>query len=29
MEPVYADVATRVGKPLIDEFIRETGGATH
>jgi C4-dicarboxylate-binding protein DctP len=29
MEPVYADVATRVGKPLIDEFLRETGGATH
>jgi C4-dicarboxylate-binding protein DctP len=29
MEPVYADVATRVGKPLIDEFIKETGGATH
>jgi C4-dicarboxylate-binding protein DctP len=29
MEPVYADVATRVGKPLIDEFLKETGGATH
>ena len=25
MEPVYADVATRVGKPLIDEFLKETG----
>ena len=29
MEPVYADVATRVGKPLIDEFVKETGGVTH
>jgi C4-dicarboxylate-binding protein DctP len=29
MEPVYKDVASRVGQPLIDEFIRETGGATH
>jgi C4-dicarboxylate-binding protein DctP len=29
MEPVYADVATRVGKPLIDEFLKEAGGATH
>jgi C4-dicarboxylate-binding protein DctP len=29
MDPVYADVATRVGKPLIDEFIKETGGASH
>jgi C4-dicarboxylate-binding protein DctP len=28
MEPVYADVATRVGKPLIEEFIKETG-VTH
>ncbi|MDB5655376.1 MAG: dicarboxylate transporter, DctP subunit [Tardiphaga sp.] len=25
MEPVYTDVAGRVGKPLIEEFIRETG----
>jgi C4-dicarboxylate-binding protein DctP len=25
MEPVYKDVATRVGQPLIDEFIKETG----
>src|SRR4051794_27693278 len=29
MEPVYADVATRVGKPLIDEFMKETGAAGH
>src|SRR5258708_3581495 len=29
MEPVYKDVAGRVGQPLIDEFIRETGGASH
>ena len=29
MEPVYRDVAARVGQPLIDEFIKETGGVTH
>jgi C4-dicarboxylate-binding protein DctP len=29
MEPVYKDVASRVGQPLIDEFIKETGGASH
>ena len=29
MEPVYKDVAGRVGQPLIDEFVKETGGATH
>jgi len=29
MEPVYGDVAARVGQPLIDEFIKETGGVTH
>ena len=29
MEPVYKDVATRVGQPLIDEFVKETGGVTH
>jgi len=29
MEPVYKDVAGRVGQPLIDEFVRETGGASH
>jgi C4-dicarboxylate-binding protein DctP len=29
MEPVYKDVAGRVGQPLIDEFIKETGGASH
>jgi C4-dicarboxylate-binding protein DctP len=29
MEPVYKDVASRVGQPLIDEFIKETGGAGH
>jgi C4-dicarboxylate-binding protein DctP len=29
MEPVYKDVANRVGQPLIDEFVRVTGGASH
>jgi len=29
MEPVYKDVAGRVGQPLINEFIKETGGASH
>jgi C4-dicarboxylate-binding protein DctP len=29
MEPVYKDVASRVGQPLIDEFVKETGGASH
>jgi C4-dicarboxylate-binding protein DctP len=29
MEPVYKDVAARVGQPLIDEFIKETGGVSH
>jgi C4-dicarboxylate-binding protein DctP len=29
MEPVYKDVASRVGQPLIDEFLKETGGTTH
>ncbi len=29
MEPVYKDVATRVGQPLIDEFLKETGQAGH
>jgi C4-dicarboxylate-binding protein DctP len=29
MEPVYKDVASRVGQPLIDEFIKETGGASY
>ena len=28
MQPVYGDVASRVGQPLIDEFMKETG-ATH
>src|SRR6266540_4840698 len=27
MEPVYKDVAGRVGQPLIDEFLKETRGA--
>ena len=25
MMPVYKDVASRVGQPLIDEFMKETG----
>jgi C4-dicarboxylate-binding protein DctP len=29
MDPVYKDVASRVGQPLIDEFIKETGGVSH
>jgi len=29
MEPVYKDVASRVGQPLIDEFLKETGAASH
>src|SRR6266436_2808369 len=29
MAPVYKDVASRVGQPLIDEFIKETGGVSH
>ena len=27
--PVYKDEASRVGQPLIDEFLKETGGATN
>src|SRR5690348_13993706 len=29
MEGVYKDVASRVGQPLIDEFLKETRGATN
>jgi len=29
MDPVYKDVASRVGQPLIDAFIKETGGVSH
>jgi C4-dicarboxylate-binding protein DctP len=29
MEPIYADMAKRVGQATIDEFIKETTGATH
>jgi C4-dicarboxylate-binding protein DctP len=29
MEPVYKDVASRVGQPLIDEFLKETRGTTN
>ena len=29
MEPVYKDVANRVGQPLIDEFLKETRGETN
>jgi C4-dicarboxylate-binding protein DctP len=25
MMPVYKDVASRIGQPLIDEFLKETG----
>jgi C4-dicarboxylate-binding protein DctP len=29
LEPVFTDVASRVGKPLIDELLKESGSATH
>jgi C4-dicarboxylate-binding protein DctP len=29
MEGVYKDAAGRVGQPLIDEFLKETRGATN
>ena len=29
MEPIYADMAKRVGKATIDEFVKETSGVTH
>jgi len=29
LEPVYQDVAKRVGQPLIDEFLKETRAATN
>lgn len=29
MEPVYNDVASRVGKPLIEEFLKETKSTTN
>ena len=29
VDPVYKDVAGRVGQPLIEEFIKETGGVSH
>src|SRR3979411_2844838 len=29
MEPVYKDVASRVGQPLIDEFVQTTGRDRH
>jgi C4-dicarboxylate-binding protein DctP len=29
LEPVYKDVASRVGQSLIDEFLKETRGATN
>jgi C4-dicarboxylate-binding protein DctP len=29
LDPVYKDVASRVGQPLIDEFLKETRGATN
>jgi C4-dicarboxylate-binding protein DctP len=29
VEPVYKDVASRVGQPLIDEFIKQTGATSH
>ncbi|MDA9503381.1 C4-dicarboxylate ABC transporter [Bradyrhizobium sp. CCBAU 11386] len=29
MEPVYKDAASRIGQPLIDEFLKESKGATN
>src|SRR5260370_22491003 len=29
LEPIYKDVANRVGQPLIDELLKETGAASH
>jgi C4-dicarboxylate-binding protein DctP len=29
MQPLYKDMASRVGKNLIDEFVRETHGVTN
>jgi C4-dicarboxylate-binding protein DctP len=29
MEPVYKDVASRVGQPLIDEFLKESKSTTN
>src|SRR5579871_74128 len=29
MEPVYKEMASRLGQGVIDEFLKETGGATH
>jgi C4-dicarboxylate-binding protein DctP len=29
LDPVYKDVASRVGQSLIDEFLKETRGATN
>ena len=29
MEPVYKDMAARVGKDVIDEFVKETQGASN
>ena len=29
MEPIYAEMAKRVGKTTIDEFVKETSGVTH
>jgi C4-dicarboxylate-binding protein DctP len=29
LEPVYKEVASRIGAPLIDEFLKETRGATN
>jgi C4-dicarboxylate-binding protein DctP len=29
MEPIYKDMASRVGKNVIDEFVKETHGVTN
>ena len=29
MEPLYKDMAVRVGKSVIDEFVKETHGVTN
>jgi C4-dicarboxylate-binding protein DctP len=29
LDPVYKDMASRVGKDLLDEFVKETKAATN
>ena len=29
MQPIYQDMASRVGKAIIDDFVKETQAATN